>query len=650
MSALVLPALGLASRAAQALPALFADLAMRSPAPDILRLDSAGYGTPGKGAGRYVSDGLCDEALLAAHPRFAFRTANARIFRLDAEGGSLAAEQGGAAGDGSSNDQPALQAAIDYAHAIGARELRLESETYRVDCPVRVSPVEDKRAEDGRPLVIRRSLAIRGCAPGRTCLDFRALDGEDPETNWQLVARSASDPTLAVWRGGAIYLQGDVPDPGFGRRTIARLELDRLVLKGNRRNTGAWTYPANPASGDGWDISDRGFWVQDCYVGEIVMRDTDMTGFKGEIVYLAGAAKAVEKIVLDRCRFATSNGSAFNPGVDCEVLATDCSFGDCFQAQEDTAKTRAVYRSCQWHDCDHMGLGSGSANGVYYTQAYPTRVVDAAPPVTLLENCEFRSIRSLRFQSWVRGTIRTIDCSVSLNGKDAMALRDTDLVIEAWLDRASLIHAFSLTGPDSLTEAVPNAPAGIYKLPPANVRVKLSHHRTELARANGREWWGSYWTGYIDRSCQLHVEGDCAGNRLPNGGANPVSMPLVTYDRGRYTSRGWARGWFKLPTISGSGEIAPAAPLMTVSMASGIIADMTLRRTPTGGADYGFSDGQRIRILKHDATGSIRFVKGASSSFAVNTTRVLANAYDWIEFSYNRDWQRWEEEGFFSDA
>ncbi|MBX7458517.1 hypothetical protein K3152_09685 [Qipengyuania sp. 1NDH17] len=650
MSALAIPALGLASRAAQALPALYGDLARRSPAADVARLDSTGHDEPGKGAASYISDGLCDEPLLAAHPRFVFRTANNRIFRLMPEAGSLSVEQGGAAGDGAVNDQPALQAAIDYAHAAGARELRFENEIYRVDCPPRYSPVEDKRAEDGRPLVIRKSLSLKGCAPNRTTLDFRAMDGVDPETDWQLVAKSASDPTLSVWRGGAIYLQGDVPDPGEGQRSIARLELDRLVLKGNRQNTGAWTYPADPISGDGWDISDRGLWVQDCYVGEIHMRDTDMTGFKGEVVYLAGSANAVEKVVLSNCRFATSNGSAFNPGIDCEVLATDCSFGDCFQAQEDVAKTRAVYRNCTWHDCDHMALGCGSANGVYYAQAYPTRDADAPPPVTVLDNCEFRSIRSLRFQSWVRGTIRTIDTTVSLNGSDAMALRDTDLAIEAWLDRKNGIHALSLNGVASLTEAVPGAPAGIYKLPPANVRLKLSHHRTEQARANGFEWWGSYWTGYVHRSCAMHVEGDCAGNRLPNGGANPVSMPLVTYERGRYTSRGWARGWYKLPAITGSGEIAPAAPFMTVQMASGIIADMTLRRTPTGGADYGFSDGQRIRILKHDATGSIRFVKGASSSFAVNETRVLDNAYDWIEFSYNRDWQRWEEEGFFSDA
>ena len=650
MSALALPALGLARRASEALPALFTNLPHRSPAADIVQLESTGHSANGKGAARYIADALCDEVLLAAHPRFVFRCANGRIFRLLPDSGSLSVEQGGAVGDGQADDQPAIQAAIDYAHAVGAAELRFEAATYRLHCPVRTSPAEDKRAEDGHPLVVRQSLTLRGCAAVRTVLDFRALNGGDPEAEVQRVPTSASDPSPAVWRGGGLYLQGDPTDPGPGNRTIARLELNRLIFNGNRQRTGAYEWPADPATGDGWDITDKALWLQDCFVGEIVCRDVDMVGWKGEILFTAGEAAALERLELQRCKLATSNGSALNPGVDVEILAVDCSFGDCFQAQEDVAKTRAIYRNCTWHDCDAMGLGSGSCDGVYYAQAWPTRDISQAPPLTLLDNCEFRDIRFLRFASWVRGSIRTVDCTLYLNGNEALALRDTDLTVEAWLDRRTGIRALEFYGVDTLTEPVPNAPDGIYKLPPSQVRLRVSHRRTRHAAERGHQWLGSLWSGYIEPTCELHFAGEAMGGGNANGGATPVSMPRVTQTAFQPTTSYWARGWYLLPPITGAGEIVPTAPFMSVGVASEIVADMVLARTPLGGPDYGYADGQRIRLVKHGAAGSIRFVKGASNSFGVNATRELTEPYDWIEFGYNREWQRWEEEAFFSGA
>jgi len=650
MSSLALTALGLAQRSTLSEAALFADLADRAIPTPIARVESLGHTVEGRGVATYIADSLCDEALLAAHPQFVFRTRNDRIFRLLPLGNSLSAEQGGARGDASYNDQPAIQAAIDYAQAVGAGEVRFEQAIYRVDCPERTSHSYDKHAPDGHPLVVRSSLALRGVAGTRTVLDFRAVGGADPETNWQTVETDANDASPAVWRGGGILLLGDIADPAPAPRTIGRIELDRLILRGNRKHTGTYTFPADPGTGDGWDISDKALWVQDCFVGEIVCRDVDMVGWKGEIFYLAGEAKAVERVELERCVFATSNASAFNPSVDAEINARDCRFGDCFQAHEDVAKTRAHYDNCTWFDCDHMGLGSGPTAGVLYDFKWPTR--DAALPVpqTLLMNCEFRSIRSLTFASWVRGTIRTIDTTVTIDGNEAMALRDTDLVIEAWLDRKSGIHALAFGGVTSLAEPVPGAPEGTFRQPPSQVRLRVAHHRTRLAQERGAEWLGSYWTGYLARSCALHVEGDVANGRLPNGGTDPVSMPRVTYGRGEVGSPSWAKGWYRLPDIAASGRIAPAAPMMTIAAASDIVADLTLARAPAGGPDFGYADGQRIRFVKQGMVGTLRFVKGADDGTAVLSTRALAHAYDWIEFTYNRDWQRWEESGFFTGA
>lgn len=651
MTGLALPALGLAQQAIQAMPALFADLHGRVIPPACQRIESIGHARAGCGAASYVCDALSTPALAAEHPRFAFRDAGGRIFRLLPEGGSVAVEQGGAAGDGETDDQGAVQAAIDYAEAIGASEVRFGSPAYRIDCPARASPADRTHAADGHPLVVRRSLILRGSSAVPTVLDFRAPGGADPETNWQTVPATASPgASQAVWRGGGLFVLGELADPGAAPRRIARLELHRLILQGNRRHTGRYAFPADPATGDGWDITDKALWLQDCYAGTIVCRDVAMIGWKGEIFYLAGAANAVEEVRLDRCRFETGNASAFNPSVDARIVARDCRFGDCFQAQEDVAKTAAHYRDCTWFDCDHMGLGSGPCDGVLHNSQYPTRDPLRPVPQTLLDGCEFSNIRSLAFASWVRGSIRTIDTTVTLDGKNAMALRDTDLAVEAWLDRKAGIHALALVGPDSLTDPVPGAPEGTFRLPPTQVRVRIAHHRTALAEEAGREWLGCYWTGYIARTCSIAVSGNVAGGRLPNGGVAPLSMPRVTYSDGEATSQSWPRGWFRLPTIGASGEIAPAAPLMTIEAAGEIAADLTLARTPAGGAAFGYADGQRIRFVKQGGNGTLRFVKGAADGTAVIATRVLASSYDWIEFTYNRDWQRWEERGFFTGA
>ena len=650
MSALTFPALGLANRAAQALPALFADLAMRSPPADVACLDSTGYHANGIGAGRYISDHLCDAALLAAHPRFVFATANGRIFRLLPEAGSISAEQAGAAGDGESNDQPIIQAAIDYAAAVGAAELRFEAPRYRIHATLRTSPAELTRADDGHPLVIRRSITLRGCTAEKVVLDFRGLDGADPEDDYQLVATNASDPALAVWRGGGIFLQGDTIDPGAGRRSIGRLQLERLVLQGNRQHTGEYVWPADPLTGRGWDHTDRALWSQDCYIGEIVCRDVDMFGWKGEIFHIAGEPNGCERVELQRCHFATSNASALNPGTLCEVLAHDCKFGDCFQAQEDVSKTRATYRNCTWYSCDTMQLGCGACDGIYYTDTYPTRDEAEALPMTLLDNCEFRDMRTLRFASWVRGSIRLVDTTLYFSGSETQALRDIDLTVESWLDRKGEIWSLEFNGIDSLTETVWNAPAGVHKQPPTHVRLRMSHHRTRAAADAGRHWLGGFYRGYIDPSCEIVMTGECAGGGVMDGGAAPVAMPLIRYEGFRPSRSYWPKGWDHMAPITGSGEIVPSAPLTTLRMEGGIIADMTLARMPAGGAAFGYAEGQRIRFTKQGDDGAIRFIKGASPSFVVAETRVLDLEYDWIEFSYNRERQRWEEEGFLSAA
>lgn len=652
MSALALPALGLARRAVSALPTTFANLSQQSIDPQVARIATSGYSISGKGPGEYVSDLLATPDLLAAHPRFVCRTANGRIFRLIADRGAISVEQGGAAGDGMADDRDTIQSAISYAEAIGAREVVFQAAHYRIDCPVRTSPLGDTRATDGHPLIVSRSITLRGAAADRTVLDFRGLDGADPEANWQSIATATNDPAPAVWRGGGLFIDGEPDDPRGTRRRVGRVELHRLILQGNREHTGRYTFPADPTDGDGWDVSDKAIWLQDCYAGELALTDVDCIGWKGEILYVGGAGNALERLEMTRCRLLTSNGSAMNPGANARIVAADCEFGDCFQAQEDTGKSSATYRNCLWRDCDHMNLGGGPTADVQYNITYPTRD-DAAPlPQTVLENCEFRNVGIFYVGSWVMGRLRTVDTQTILDGNHSHAIRDVDLRIDAWVDRRDDVPtALALFGPNTLNEQIPGAPQGTFKEPLEHIRVQIRHFRSHAAAQAGRQWRGPMWSGYLKATCRIECEGDFASQTTPNGGAYPLSFPPIRYRSGEASTAYTTRGYYIAPAISGNGDLNPAGPVMAVEAADEAVYDMVMARWPGGGPGYGYAEGQIVRIVKNDDRGTIRFVKGAApDNMGLKATRALDKADDWIAFTFNSRIRRWEESGFFTSV
>lgn len=96
-------------------------------------LQTSGREMIGASPGRYVSDGLATSALLAAHPRFVARSSNGRNWRALPEAGLVPVELGGAKGDGTTDDGPAIRAAFAYASAIGARGVRFGSARYRAE-------------------------------------------------------------------------------------------------------------------------------------------------------------------------------------------------------------------------------------------------------------------------------------------------------------------------------------------------------------------------------------------------------------------------------------------------------------------------------------------------------------------------------------
>ena len=96
-------------------------------------IQTSGRDAIGMAPGRYVCDSLATAALFAAHPRFVARSSNNRFWRALPEADRIAVELGGAKGDGSADDGPAIRAAALYAAAIGVRGVRFGAASYRVE-------------------------------------------------------------------------------------------------------------------------------------------------------------------------------------------------------------------------------------------------------------------------------------------------------------------------------------------------------------------------------------------------------------------------------------------------------------------------------------------------------------------------------------
>lgn len=82
---------------------------------------------------RYVSDALATAALMAAHPRFVARSSNNRYWRAVPENGRIPVEVGGAKGDGTTDDGPAIRATHAYVAAIAAKGASFLSARYRCE-------------------------------------------------------------------------------------------------------------------------------------------------------------------------------------------------------------------------------------------------------------------------------------------------------------------------------------------------------------------------------------------------------------------------------------------------------------------------------------------------------------------------------------
>ena len=123
-----------------------------------------------------------------------------------------------------------------------------------------------------------------------------------------------------VFRGHGLRVMGTPwATPPLTNITLRDFEMD-----GGSGYSGNFSWPANPATGDGWDISHKGIILawDDC-VSTVAMQRVWVHSYKGEVIYAAG--HCLQKVTVDSIRSEDTNASTFN--ITANFTVTNSYFG-----------------------------------------------------------------------------------------------------------------------------------------------------------------------------------------------------------------------------------------------------------------------------------------------------------------------------------
>ncbi len=617
---------------------LFVNLAAHRLPGAVTAFISGGFSAAGIGGSTYVADSLATAALAASCPLFCAADGAGRYFRLAARDRAVAVSQGGALG-GANNDQPAVQAAIDYAAAIGARTLLFDFDTVSLWCPVRTSATSNAFSLDGESIRVSAPIKFLGLGSG-THIQMSSTTGTSLETGWQNIGGN-------VWRGSGIKLMGGPSATSPGTYGLTCFAMENIWLDGGCTYTGVRT-AVTPASPDGPDLTNKGIRLQNTQCDKIVLINCIISGFKGEACYLAGATQTLQ--ILKNTQIFGSNQSAFNPSTGV-VQADNCDFGGSFISVECLGGIGGRFTNCRFHDSVQTGVTGGPANGLLSNYAFPTRLVTQAPPWIDMVSCDFHNAGQLIVGNYLRiMRSRATDCTLALNtALTNGSLTSTYIDLEYTIDQSTQSPICALAGPVTLTTAIPGAPNSSYIPPPSDVHIRLSVHRTANAIANGRYAVAYSVSGYVDQnSCSLHVgEGDGVAYMLAP--VSNLALPLVTMagpTSSHLIGSGRPLGMFPAAISAGPYALAVSNPRMSL-LYTGTAAAIAITMAAPFAAPYGYAFGQKVRIYWDTAStaGTTYTLAHNGAGLRLNADCTLALFGDWIEVEFNAATGLWHESG-----
>jgi hypothetical protein len=183
-----------------------------------------------------------------------------------------------------------------------------------------------------------------GAGRASCILDCRVRGGQNPNSHWDIV-------NGRTWRGSLFCIKG-------GRSAAERLKGFRVAgvtCLGNTLRTGSWKWPADPTTGDGWDITHKCVYVkEDTYTDDIVVEDADLRGWRGEIIYAGGGGMNHNSVTIRRVNLYETNASALS--VSGGMVATNIGIWRAYNGVENYPGPH-LQRMRNFHISDCLGNG-----------------------------------------------------------------------------------------------------------------------------------------------------------------------------------------------------------------------------------------------------------------------------------------------------
>lgn len=473
----------LAREAAAGAPRLFTSMAAAGLPTSVTVIGSNGFAEVGMGMASYVSDAKATAELAKSHPSACFKGDGGRYFRLKpSETGAISPEQLGCPATGG-NAQPAIQAALDYAAAVGITRIELPADRYDLWCPIRNHGEHVTTGPSGHYMTVRENIAIIGTGRGRTLLRLLNSQGgtNDIVTQPNMTYSNYHDDDTSLyarqqrnWMGTGINVR---PNTGLEYFKLQNVDID-----------GTKTYHPNlpQAEHDATiNLTHKCFRVQDVDCHRVELLNGSFRNFGGEIMYTAGGT-GVREEHFENFVFEGSPQCAINSGTGARSSYINVEAGRSYQNEILGGKGKS-FVNCRFYDMTSIylaggaGAGENAFDGPY---SRPLRRAGYAPPYMTFQGVTMERCGIVILTSFAKGDLYLVDTSLALD-HSAGGVTDVDLTVTSILDAGSgATEAVSVSGPPTASTPIPGSSVN-YTIT-SNVKVDLTVGRTEAAKAAGR--------------------------------------------------------------------------------------------------------------------------------------------------------------------